>query len=200
LHTFLAAGAPPVYVGFGSMGVPRPRTTLSAVLDAVERSGVRAVLAVDVERVARAGSADGASPLADVVAGQLARMVASGLVHLVRDVAHDWLFARCSAVVHHGGAGTTTAGLRAGRPTVVCPVFGDQGFWGARVHALGAGPAPLPLRTLAAPALAAAMSEAVHAPHMADNARALGERLRAEDGVGAAIETLQPILRQRVAP
>jgi UDP:flavonoid glycosyltransferase YjiC (YdhE family) len=101
-------------------------------------------------------------------------------------------------VVHHGGAGTTTAALRAGRPSVVCPVFGDQGFWGARVEALGAGPAPLPQRTLAAPALAAAIHAAVHAPHLRASARALSERLRTEQGVCTAVETLRPILRRDV--
>jgi sterol 3beta-glucosyltransferase len=195
LHAFLAAGAPPVYVGFGSMGAPGPLDRLQVVLDAVERSGQRAVLALGDARAARAGSPDGTAPAADEPARRLARLVDAGRVHLVRDVSHPWLFARCSAVVHHGGAGTTAAGLRAGRPTVVCPVFGDQSFWGARVQALGAGPAPLPQRTLAAPALAAAIHAAVHARHLSANARALGERLRAEQGVLAALDALRPILQ-----
>ena len=199
LHAFLAAGAPPVYIGFGSLGVQGPRATLPVVLDAVERAGERAILALGNDHAAHAGAAAGVPSAADSPAGQLARLVASGRVHLVRDVSHAWLFARCSVVVHHGGAGTTTAALRAGRPSVVCPVFGDQGFWGSRVEALGAGPAPLPQRTLAAPPLAAAIHAAVHARHLAANARALGERLRTEQGVCTAIETLRPILRQDVA-
>lgn len=65
----------------------------------------------------------------------------------VSQVPHDRLFPRMAAVVHHGGAGTTAAGLRAGKPSVIVPFFGDQPFWGDRVHALGAGPAPVPRKS-----------------------------------------------------
>ena len=112
-------------------------------------------------------------------------------MHVVGDVPHGWLFPQMAAVVHHGGAGTTAAGLRAGLPTVVCPFFADQPLWGRRVHALGAGPPPIPARRLSAARLAQALTQAVRDPAMRQRAATLGERLRAEDGVGQAAEVIE---------
>jgi sterol 3beta-glucosyltransferase len=92
-----------------------------------------------------------------------------------------------AAVVHHGGAGTTAAGLRAGRPSIVSPFFGDQPFWGQRVHALGAGPEPLRQRDLTAETLAGRIRTALNEPSIRKAAAALGETLRAEDGVANAV-------------
>jgi sterol 3beta-glucosyltransferase len=94
-------------------------------------------------------------------------------------------------VVHHGGAGTTAAGLRAGRPSVVCPFFGDQPYWGRRVHALGAGPEPILQKRLTAETLAGAIHEAVSSASIRQRAAALGETLRAEDGVGTAVRFIE---------
>ena len=80
-------------------------------------------------------------------------------IYVIGDVPHDWLFARCRAVCHHGGAGTTSAGLRAGLPTVVVPFFGDQFFWGRVVADAGAGPEPIPIGRLTTEALTAAWDE-----------------------------------------
>src|SRR5690606_19496179 len=99
-------------------------------------------------------------------------------VAVVEDVPHDWLFPQVAAVVHHGGAGTTGAGLRAGRPTLICPFFGDQPFWGRRVAALGAGPRPIPQRRLTATRLAEAIRELVSSAEMRERAEALGARIR----------------------
>ncbi|CAL2263606.1 unnamed protein product [Prunus armeniaca] len=68
----------------------------------------------------------------------------SDYVYLVDNWPHDWLFQRCSVVVHHGGVGTTAAGLKAACPSTIVPFFGDQPFWGEMVHARGVGPAPVP--------------------------------------------------------
>ena len=92
-----------------------------------------------------------------------------------------------AAVVHHGGAGTTAAGLRAGVPSVVVPFMGDQPFWGRRVAALGAGPAPIPRKRLTAERLAAAITRAVSEPAIGREAAAVGRRIRREDGVAAAV-------------
>ena len=166
LLEFLQAGPPPVYIGFGSMAAQDAESTTRIVLDAVRTSGQRAILA------------SGWGGLTQV---------AHGSVFALASAPHDWLFPRCAAVVHHGGAGTTGAGLRAGKPTVICPFFGDQPFWGARVAALGVGPAPLPQKRLNAGALAAAISEAVNDPEMARRARELGAAISAEDGVARAV-------------
>ncbi len=109
---------------------------------------------------------------------------------------HGWLFPRVAAVVHHGGAGTTAAGLRAGRPTVVVPFFADQPFWGDRVHALGVGPRPIPRKELTAERLAAAIRQAAGAEGLRARAAALGARIRAEDGVGQAVRVVEGYLRR----
>lgn len=170
LADFLAAGPPPVYVGFGSM-VPRDaEMTAMVVRAALKLAGVRGIVQGDPD-------------------------TSDDQVLAVRDVPHSWLFPRMAAVVHHGGAGTTAAGLRAGVPTVVCPFFGDQPYWGERVAALGAGPAPLPFRTLTVPRLASRIRLAVQDQGMADRANELGLRIRDEDGVGRAQEIIDSLLR-----
>jgi sterol 3beta-glucosyltransferase len=94
-------------------------------------------------------------------------------------------------VVHHGGAGTTAAGLQAGKPTVICPFVADQPFWGQRVAALGAGPPPIPQRKLTADNLAAAIRRTVTDTGMQQRAAALGEKIRAEDGTGQAVSLIE---------
>ena len=169
LAAFLEAGPPPVYVGFGSMpSVDRERTT-KLVLGALKRAGQRGVLAAGEGGLAVPADAD-----ADTVGA-------------IDAAPHDWLFPRMSAVVHHGGAGTTAAGLRAGKPTVICPFFGDQPFWGRRVAALGAGPEPIPQKRLAADNLAQAIQLAATDDAMRRRAESVGGHIRAEDGVAAAV-------------
>ncbi|MFG1858609.1 glycosyltransferase [Actinomadura geliboluensis] len=170
LAEFLAAGPAPVYVGFGSMVPKDSAMTDLTVRTALKLAGVRGIV-----------QGDPATSDEHVLA--------------VRDVPHAWLFPRMAAVVHHGGAGTTAAGLRAGVPTVVCPFFGDQPYWGERVAALGAGPRPLPFRAMTVPRLAAKVRRAVQDPDVADRADDLGRRIRAEDGVGRAREVIDTLLR-----
>ena len=110
------------------------------------------------------------------------------MIFKIDAVPHDWLFPRMAAVVHHGGAGTTAAGLRAGVPSVLVPFFGDQPFWGRRVHALGVGPPPIQRKSLTAPKLAEAISSAVEDETIRHNAADLGERIRTEDGVQSAVD------------
>jgi UDP:flavonoid glycosyltransferase YjiC (YdhE family) len=174
---FLAAGPPPVYVGFGSV-VGRDAPALTAlVAEALERAGVRGVLATGW------GGLSGAA------------VECSDRLTVVESAPHRWLFPRVAAVVHHGGPGTTTAGLQAGRPTIVVPTaVGDQPFWGGRVAALGAGPAPIPRRRLTAPLLAEAIRRVTTDAGIRERAAALGERLRAEDGVANAVAVLQRYL------
>jgi sterol 3beta-glucosyltransferase len=103
---------------------------------------------------------------------------------------HSWLFPHCKAVLHHGGAGTTAAGLRAGIPNIVVPHAADQPFWGRRVHALGAGPAPIPVRKLTAERLLTALAEAEGASVLSA-AQAMGRLICAEDGVRTAISLIE---------
>lgn len=118
-------------------------------------------------------------------------------VCVVAEAPHDWLFPRLAAVVHHGGAGTTAAGLRAGRPAVVLPFFADQHFWGRHVHALGAGPAPIPQRAVTVDRLAAALRQATRDDELQRRAAVLGGRVRAEDGAGHAVRVMEEWLARR---
>jgi sterol 3beta-glucosyltransferase len=109
---------------------------------------------------------------------------------MVDAVPHDWLFPRVAAVVHHGGAGTTAAGLRAGRPTVICPFLADQPFWGRVVYERGVGPKSIPQNRLTVKNLSNAIRVAVHDVSMQKRAAELGESICAEDGVARAVEII----------
>jgi sterol 3beta-glucosyltransferase len=178
LAGFVAAGPPPVYVGFGSMAPSDSARIQRLVRAALRRAGVRGVLLAPGP--ARPPVDD------DMFIDDMA---------IVDDVPHAWLFPRMAAVVHHGGAGTTAAGLRAGAPTVICPFFGDQAYWGRRVAALGAGPRPLPIRRLTVEGLAAAISRAVGDARIQRRAAELGRRISAENGVANACAVLDGMLR-----
>jgi UDP:flavonoid glycosyltransferase YjiC (YdhE family) len=115
---------------------------------------------------------------------------------MIDSIPHSWLFPRVAAVVHHGGAGTTAAGLRAGVPAVIVPFFGDQPFWGQRIAELGVGPKPVPRKKLTVERLAEAIQTAVIDDGMRQRAADLGSKIRAEDGVGRAVEIIQHGLDQ----
>lgn len=166
LRAFLEAGSPPVYVGFGSMAGKAPARLTSVVVEALKRTGRRGVVATGW--------------------GGLAPGDRSDSILVVESVPHDWLLPRTVAAVHHGGAGTTAAALRAGVPSIVVSFMGDQPYWGARVAALGVGPAPIPRRRLTVDRLAGAIERAVSNESMRESAASLGERIRSEDGLGEA--------------
>jgi UDP:flavonoid glycosyltransferase YjiC (YdhE family) len=115
-------------------------------------------------------------------------------VFVIDSAPHDWVFPRMAAVVHHGGAGTTAEGLRAGIPSVILPFMMDQPFWGRRVKALGVGPEPIPHKKLTADRLAQAIHAAVTQPAIKRRADWLGEAIRAEDGVGNAVRIVKECL------
>ncbi len=169
LREFLSGGEPPVYFGFGSIFGRDPRRVTQIVLDAIKRTGVRAILARGWGGLDTSG------------------FLLPDSVMAVDSVPHDWLFPQVAAVVHHGGCGTTAAGLRAGRPTIVCPFFGDQPFWGARIQALGVGPAPIPQKRLSVEGLSAAIIQVTTDATMRRKADLLGQRIRSEDGVARAV-------------
>jgi len=167
LEAFLKAGPPPVCIGFGSMMSDDPQALSTLILEAVRRAGVRAVLL------------SGWGGLADVSRED---------VFVLKEVPHEWLYPRMAAVVHHGGAGTTGAALRAGVPAIVVPFTMDQPFWGSRVATLGVGPQPLPRQKLRVETLAAALRDTVADSKMRERAHALGLQIRAEDGIGDAVK------------
>jgi UDP:flavonoid glycosyltransferase YjiC (YdhE family) len=112
-------------------------------------------------------------------------------VIMVGSIPHSWLFPKMAAVVHHGGAGTTGAGLRAGVPSIITPFFGDQPFWGHKVYNLGVGPKPISRKRLTVENLTDAIQQAVSDTTMRKNASSLGERVRAENGVARAVEFIE---------
>lgn len=171
LQKFLSAGSRPVYVGFGSMPGLDPVALTSAVVDALIEAGQRGVLATG--------------------GGAIHGEAGGDHVHIIEGAPHDKLFPLMSACVHHGGAGTTAASLRAGRPMVICPFFGDQPFWAHRVEDLGLGPKSLDRKRLSSGSLAAAIREATDTPAYELRAAAIGRAVRAEDGVARAISFLE---------
>ena len=173
LVRFLAAGSPPVYIGFGSMASRDPAATTDTVLQAVQRTGQRAILH-------RGWGGMHAEDLPNTV-------------FMVDSVPHAWLFPRMAAVAHHGGAGTTAAGLASGVPSIGGPFHGDQPFWGQRVAELGAGPEPIPRRKLTVDRLARAIDAAVTDTAMRQRAAGLGARIRTEDGVACAVSLIRGI-------
>ncbi len=173
LLTFLDSGPKPVYIGFGSMVNRNPEEIADLVLQALAKSGQRAIM--------MAGW------------GGLRKDHVPDTVYVIDSIPHAWLFPRVAAVIHHGGAGTTAAGLRAGVPSVVIPFFGDQAFWGKRIAALGVGPEPLLRKQLTAERLAQAIQQMVSDQPMRERAARLGAQIQAEDGIAKAIAVVREI-------
>ncbi|EED18718.1 glucosyl/glucuronosyl transferase, putative [Talaromyces stipitatus ATCC 10500] len=162
-QAFLDAGPPPVYIGFGSIVLDDPNAMMELIFEAVRKTGQRVLLS-------QGWGGMGADKL----------NIPDG-VFMLDNVPHDWLFKHVSCVVHHGGAGTTAAGITAGRPTVVVPFFGDQLFWGTMVARAGAGPDPIPQRQLTADKLADAINFCLK-PSSLERAKELASKIAAERG------------------
>lgn len=171
LVEFLQAGPPPVCVGFGSMTPQSPEDMAKLVVQSIRQSGQRGIVLSGW--------------------GGLTSEATGDDIFVIDAVPHDWLFPQVSAVVHHGGSGTTAAGLRAGKPTVIVPFLGDQPFWGRCVQALGAGPPAIPKQNLSAESLAAAIRTAVSDPSLRRCAEDVSGKLQAEHGVQNAVEIIE---------
>jgi sterol 3beta-glucosyltransferase len=168
LIDFLNCGPAPVYIGFGSMNNRNPKAMTNLVVEALRLSRQRGVLITGW--------------------GGMEKTELPDFVYATDSMPHDWLFPRVAAVVHHCGAGTTAAGLRAGVPTVPVPFFGDQIFWARRLYELGTATHPIPRKRLTANTLAQAITIAVSNKNMQVRATSLGERIRDEHGVARAVE------------
>lgn len=154
------------------------RRTTRLVLEAVRQSGQRAILATGW--------------------GGLSSLEIPNNVYILKSAPHDWLFPRCAAVVHHGGAGTTGAGLKAGKPTIICPFFGDQPFWGRRIFELRVGSHPIPQKQLTAEKLGQSIREVITDSEMRQRSEALGEKIRTENGVTQAVKLIKEKLSRHV--
>ena len=170
LEDWLDEGEPPLFLGFGSMPVLEPEPLLADIAGVASKLGRRAIV-----------SRNCVPPGLDAIPDHL---------WAVDAVDHDRLFSRCAAVVHHGGIGSLSSSLRAGRPTMVCSVFVDQPWWGERVRRLGVG-AHVPFRKLDRERLEAGLRTLLD-PAVRARASALGETIRAEgDGLGEATGLLE---------
>lgn len=178
LERFLQAGDMPVYIGFGSMTTGDARGSVDALVYALEKNGLRAVVSTGWGAMQAEALPDNIYMLDEAF------------------VPHWWLFERVCAVVHHGGAGTTAAGLYAGKPSLVVPFGSDQYFWGDHVHACGCGPVPLPRKKVNGKRLAAAMHDLVCTPIYAENAQKVQAKLAKENGAANAVDVIENILKK----
>ncbi|XP_031500806.1 sterol 3-beta-glucosyltransferase UGT80B1-like [Nymphaea colorata] len=166
---WILSGAKPIYIGFGSMPLEDAERTTSIILEALNCTGQRGII--------------------DRGWGGLGKFPEiSDNVFILEECPHDWLFPQCFAVVHHGGAGTTATGLKAGCPTTVIPFFGDQFFWGDRVHEKGVGPAPIPISELSVERLSNAINFMLD-PEVKIRALELAKAIGSEDGVAEAVNS-----------
>ncbi|QRW24293.1 glycosyltransferase family 1 protein [Rhizoctonia solani] len=183
LVEFIESGEPPIYIGFGSIVLENSENMTKSVLGAISQAGVRAIIATSPE-----GLDEG-----------MIKDAGDDVFLLTADTPHDWLFERVSAVVHHGGTGTTAIGLKCGKPTVTVPFFGDQPWWAAQITRLGVGPPPIHPNRLTAEVLANAIRVAI-SPESREAARKIGDTIRAEHGPKNAVESIHrhlPLLNMR---
>jgi len=174
LERFVQAGTAPVFIGFGSSGRRISREALSLIQGALKSAGLRGVLSIP-------GAMDPA-------------MASTDSLFPVQEVSHAWLFPRMAALVHHGGAGTTAAGLKAGVPALIMPQYADQFFWGERLVRLGAGPQPLPPRDLTSDIFLAALQQVCSDEQMKLRLRSIQTEILAEAGVQQAVEIIRQVL------
>ncbi|WKZ46077.1 MAG: glycosyltransferase [Anaerolineales bacterium] len=169
LQNFLSAGDAPICVSFGSM-VNRDAERIDRVIrEATTRTNNRLVILSGWGGALKPSSSD--------------------LLYL-ESAPHDWLLPRCKMIVHHGGAGTVSAGLRAGIPQVVVPFMTDQPFWARRVYALGVAPKPILVKNLTVDRLVRAIAEA-GTKVARERADEMGKKIRAEDGVNRAVALVE---------
>lgn len=181
LSNWLKAGPRPIYIGFGSLPVQEPEKMTQIIVQALEKTGQRGII-----NKGWGGLGNLAEP--------------KDFIYSLDNIPHDWLFLQCAAVVHHGGAGTTAAGLKAACPTTIVPFFGDQPFWGDRVHARRVGPPPIPVDEFSLPKLVDAI-EFMLDPKVKESAVQLAKDMENEDGVTGAVKAfLKHLPPRRVEP
>ncbi|KAB2019007.1 hypothetical protein ES319_D08G269900v1 [Gossypium barbadense] len=168
LLKWIDAGDKPIYIGFGSLPVQQPGGMTKIIVQALEKTGQRGII-----NKGWGGLGNLEKP--------------KDFVYALDNCPHDWLFERCVAVVHHGGAGTTAAGLKAACPTTIVPFFGDQPFWGEQVHAKGVGPAPIPIDEFSLDKLVEAIRFMLK-PEVKERADELARAMEGEDGVAGSVK------------
>lgn len=171
---FLEEGSNPIYIGFGSMSNRKPEETTNLVLEALKLTNQRAIILSGW--------------------GGLTKTELPNSILMVDSIPHSWLFPRVKAVIHHGGAGTTAAGLVAGIPSILVPFHGDQPFWGRLISKLGVGPDPIPRKKLTSKKLAKAINQVISNQELLQRATNIGIQIRKEDGIKNTIETIKKVV------
>jgi sterol 3beta-glucosyltransferase len=170
LKDFLANGEAPIYVGFGSMYSGDNDRISKLIIDVIINANQRLILSSGWCNLSNENTPDH--------------------VLVVGNVPHSWLFPRMKAIVHHGGAGSTAAGVRAGVPSIIVSHISDQFFWGSRLYKLGVGTAPIEVDKLTTENFSKAIRTVVQDDVMRQKAKELGERVRVEDGIQNFIQVL----------
>jgi len=177
LAKFLKAGDKPIYIGFGSMPSRDPKKLTKTIIEGVRIANVRAILAIGW--------------------GGLEEMALPKTMFAIESAPHDALFKHVSAVVHHGGAGTTAAGLRAGLPTLICHSSSDQPYWGRRIWSLGCGPKPQSLKRIKATRFALGLADLTQQESYRERAGEIARKIAKEDGITRAIELIEAMLKKK---
>ena len=171
LVSFIEAGTPPVFIGFGSMPVKDPQRTTNIIIKALKRSGQRGILHMGWGGIGNRSLPDS--------------------VIKIDYAPYDWLFPRMGMIIHHGGSGTTAFGLRSGRPSCVVSFVFDQQYWGERIAVLGAGPKPIRFKELTVDRLTEAILSGVGNLQMQQQALTLGQKIQSEKGIKNAIKIIE---------
>lgn len=170
LIAFLENGPPPLYLGFGSMSAACPQKTLESLLEILEEQGQRTIISGEFPGIR-------GLPLSD----RILRLPSAP---------HDWLFPRVSAIIHHGGAGTTGASLHAGKPTLVCPFALDQFHWAAKLCALGIGPEPIPIKKFSPSLFTSSLQALVQNRLYREKAASFAKQISRENGAEEAAQVI----------
>jgi len=175
LRAFLDAGDPPVYIGFGSMAGRNPRRLADIAIEALTKANQRGILATGW--------------------GGLEAYHLPENILKIDNAPHEWLFPRMAGIVHHGGAGTTGAALRAGKPMIICPFMADQPFWGECIHSVGVGPKPIPQKKLSVK-FTRALHEMTLNKTMQTRAKNIGQLIESENGIKDTVKVIEDVLQR----
>lgn len=178
LVDFLDSGEKPLYIGFGSMSDKKPEETTRTVLEAIRQTGKRAVILTGWAGIGQTNIPDN--------------------VYILKYAPHSWLFPKMAVVVHHGGAGSTAAGIRAGVPSIVVPHMADQHYWGKVLNQQGVATENIPRPKFSVKRLVIAINEATSSTQMQEKSAALGEKIRAEDSVGKAMAVIENVIAKNL--
>jgi sterol 3beta-glucosyltransferase len=177
LQEFIESGTPPIFIGFGSMPVKNPQKATEIILEALRQSGQRGILHMGWGGIGNQNLPD--------------------YVFKINYAPYEWLFPRMAMVIHHGGSGTTSFGLRAGVPSCAVPFVFDQFFWGKRIVELGVGPSPIPYKALTVERLKDAILTGIGDSLIRQRAFELGLKIQAENGLEIGIQLIEQILVER---